>query len=82
MSINRNLHVLLNVSCIKMSSYSDENFDLVEEAYEYKINGNYPEGCKANQKRSIRTKASKMILCIFLARKQKGKVLVSILFYI
>ena len=45
-------------------SHSDEdnNFDLVEEAYEYKINSNYPEGCTAYQKRSIRRKASKMIL--------------------
>ena len=63
-------------------SHSDEDndFDLVEEAYEYKINGNYPEGCTANQKRSIRRKASKMILRggeIFLARKERGKVLVS-----
>ena len=62
-------------------SHSDEDndFDLVEEAYEYKINGNYPEGCTAYQKKSIRRKASKMILCggeIFLTRKG-GKVLVS-----
>ena len=34
-------------------SDEDNDFDLVEEAYEYKINGNYPEGCTANQKRSI-----------------------------
>ena len=63
-------------------SHSDEynDFDLVEEAYEYKINGNYPEGCTAYQKRSIRRKASKMILRggeIFLARKERQKVLVS-----
>ena len=39
----------------------------------------------ANQKRSIRRKASKIILCggeIFLARKERGKVLVSILLII
>ena len=66
---------------LTMSHSDDDNdFDLVEEAYEYKINGNYPEGCTANQKRSIRRKAATLILRngeIFLTRKERGKVLVS-----
>lgn len=32
---------------------------LIELAYSYKVNGKYPEGCNANNKRSIRGKAEK-----------------------
>ena len=40
----------------------DEDFDLIAHTYVYKNDGVYPEGCTANHKRSIRRKASKMIL--------------------
>ena len=64
-------------------SRDDKEFDLVVETYiyAYKINGSYPEGCKATRKRSIRRKASKMILRgseIFLSRNENGKALVSL----
>ena len=62
-------------------SRDDKEFDLVEEIYAFKINGSYPEGCKATRKRSIRRKASKMILRgseIFLSRNENGKALVSL----
>ena len=32
---------------------ADENLDLVEQAYSYKVHGTYPDGCTDNQKRSI-----------------------------
>ena len=64
-------------------SRDDKEFDLVVETYiyAYKINGSYPEGCKATRNRSIRRKASKMILRgseIFLSRNENGKALVSL----
>lgn len=61
------------------ASVSEDDFDLIEQAYAYKSSGSYPEGCTANQKRSIRRKASMMILRngeIFLKRKEKGKPVV------
>ena len=32
----------------------------LEQAYDYKVNGKYPEGCALNKKRSIRRKADKI----------------------
>ena len=40
-----------------MSSESESEDDLLEQAYGYKVNGRYPEGCTLNKKRSIRRKA-------------------------
>ena len=45
-----------------MSHCEEDDFDLIEEAYRYKVNGNYPQECTAYQKRSVRRKASQMIL--------------------
>ena len=39
-----------------MSSESESEDDLLEQAYDYKVNGRYPEGCTLNKKRSIRGK--------------------------
>ena len=59
-----------------MSQREEDDFDLIEEAYRYKVNGNYPQECTAYQKRSIRRKASQMIMRdgeIFLTRRHKGR---------
>ena len=39
-----------------MSSESESEDDLLEQAYGYKVHGRYPEGCTLNKKRSIRRK--------------------------
>jgi len=41
---------------------ADENMDLVEQAYSYKVHGTYPDGCTGIQKHSIRRKAAAMVL--------------------
>ena len=45
-----------------MSSKSESEDDLLEQAYDCKVNGRYPEGCTLNKKRSIRRKADKIVL--------------------
>ena len=42
-----------------MSNESESEDDLLELAYDYKLNGSYPEGCTLNKKRSIRRKADR-----------------------
>ena len=49
--------------------------DLLEQAYGYKVNETYPEGCTLNKKRSIRRKAEKLVLVngeVRLKKKTKG----------
>ena len=36
-----------------MFSESESEDDLIEQAFDYKANGKYPEGCTLNNKRSI-----------------------------
>ena len=58
-----------------MSSESESDDDLLEQAYGYKFNGTYPEGCTLNKKRSIRRKAEKLVLVngeVRLKKKTKG----------
>ena len=45
-----------------MLSESESEDDLLAQAYDYKVNGKYAEGCKLNKKRSIRRKADKIVL--------------------
>ena len=33
-----------------MSGESESEHDLLEQAYDYKVNGRYPEGCTLNKK--------------------------------
>ena len=58
-----------------MPSESESDDDLLEQAYGYKVNGTYPEGCTLNKKRSIRRKAEKLVLVdgeVRLKKKTKG----------
>ena len=55
-----------------MPSESESDDDLFEQAYGYKVNGTYPEGCTLNKKRSI---AEKLVLVngkVRLKKKTKG----------
>ena len=47
-----------------MCSESESEDNLLEQAYDYKVNGRYPEGCMhmLNKKRSIRRKADNIVL--------------------
>ncbi|KAL5493883.1 hypothetical protein EMCRGX_G015118 [Ephydatia muelleri] len=58
-----------------MPSESESDDDLLEQAYGYKVNGTYPEGCTLNKQRSIRRKAKKLVLVngdVRLKKKTKG----------
>ena len=58
-----------------MFSESESEDDLIEQAYDYKVNGKYPEGCTLNNKRSIRRKADKIVLQngdVCMKKKTKG----------
>ena len=70
----------LSVKChrgkfVNMPSESESDKNLLEQAYGYKVNGTYPEGCTLNKKRSIRRKAEKLVLVngeVHLKKKTKG----------
>lgn len=53
--------------------------DLIEQAFIYKTKGGYPDDCSANRKKSIRRKASQLILRkgeIYVDKKERGKLVV------
>ena len=59
-----------------MSNESESEDDLLELAYDYKLNGSYTEGCTLNKKRSIRRKADTISIQngeAFMTKKTKGK---------
>ena len=58
-----------------MPSESESDDHLLEQAYGYKVNRTYAEGCTLNKKRSIRRKAKKLVLVngeVRLKKKTKG----------
>ena len=59
-----------------MSNESESEDDLLELAYDYKLNGSYPEGCTLNKKRSIRRKADTIFVQngeAFMTKKTEGR---------